>query len=190
MNLENNIHTNNEMKILHNKDNIILTKNTIDESYNLKMIFNSNKITLQQIYNFNLYYLLFELNKDILENVDVKELNETTSNVTLLFKQFGMELGIPQKYMCLSNKKEYDHENNKIVYIGEDLSSKLKINDGEKVTVHHSKLLLTKKDNTFYLNYDFNVDIHENLPLFMENLIGTLIKNIFIRFKHFIESYK
>lgn len=191
LNLQNtNLQNTNEYeKIIHDKDDIILKKNTLDDTYYLEMQFINNVITLDQIYNFNLYHLLFELNKDILENVAIKNDLSDSSDVLIVFKQFGIEFGIPQKYMCLNNSKKKN--GSQIIYIGKEINNVFDINPGyEKITIHKSLLNIEKTGDNFLLKYEFNIDIHENLPKFMENIIGLLIKNIFIRFKHFIESYK
>lgn len=181
-------------KTIYNKNNVVLKKNVDDDSYHLDMRFNNNNINIEKIYNFNLYALLYELNKDILEDVIVNKEKTENSEVLLVFKQFGAELGIPQKYMCLFNEKQMIGDN-EISFIGTNIDNsneKFNVNQKyEKITVHES-ILSIKNDsgNQFILDYKFNIDIHENLPLFMQNLIGILIKNIFIRFKQFIENYK
>ena len=181
-------------KTIYNKNNVVLKKNVDDDSYHLDMRFNNDNINIEKIYNFNLYALLYELNKDILEDVIVNKEKTENSEVLLVFKQFGAELGIPQKYMCLFNEKQMIGDN-EISFIGTNIDNsneKFNVNKKyEKITVHES-ILSIKNDsgNQFILDYKFNIDIHENLPLFMQNLIGILIKNIFIRFKQFIENYK
>ena len=47
---------------------------------------------------------------------------------------------------------------------------------------------ITKHSANF--EYLFNMDINEDLPIYMENLIGVLMKKIFLKIKEFIENFK
>ena len=182
----------NYIKQLYNQNGICLKKDTLDETYTLNLCINNKNVSIDQIYNFNLYRLLYELNKDILELVEIKNETENSCDVLLVFKQFGLEFGIPQKYMILTNNKKKIN-NAKINYKGDDNNSNIFNVDHsyEKITVHKSDLnIIEASSGNYLITYEFNIDIHENLPQFMENIIGTLIKNIFIRFKYFIENYK
>ena len=45
-----------------------------------------------------------------------------------------------------------------------------------------------KENNVYEVSYEFKMTIEEDLPSYMENIIGNLMKNIFINFKTFIEK--
>ena len=139
-------------KTIYNKNNVVLKKNVDDDSYHLDMRFNNDNINIEKIYNFNLYALLYELNKDILEDVIVNKEKTENSEVLLVFKQFGAELGIPQKYMCLFNEKQMIGDN-EISFIGTNIdksNEKFNVNKKyEKITVHESILSIKNDLQTF-----------------------------------------
>ena len=72
-----------------------------------------------------------------------------------------------------------------------DNSIKSKIKRYEKITCVESTLTITLHNNSnIHIDYYFNIDIHEDLPMFARNLIGFIMKKIFLNLKSFIENIK
>ena len=59
------------------------------------------------------------------------------------------------------------------------------------ITCNDSTLTITLHNNSnIKIEYNFDIDIHEDLPLFAQNLIGFMMKKIFLNLKSFIEKIR
>jgi hypothetical protein len=185
--------------IICKKHNIILKKNKEENTFSLNFKITNNNIDIAKIININLFLLFHELNKEVIEDVKVLNTNndETVVNIIYIFKQFGNELGIPKKYMKLEIKKHSDNDN---IYFHSKTPRYLKteaitdtfqnnLKNCEEIKSNFSNLNITNiKAHSADFEYLFNMDINEDLPIYMENLIGVLMKKIFINIKEFIEK--
>ena len=75
-------------KMICNKDNIILRRNEELNTFSLTFRLKNEKIQLSKIINLKLYTLLYELNKDIIEKVEILSETETECAILLIFKQY------------------------------------------------------------------------------------------------------
>ena len=63
------------------------------------------------------------------------------------------------------------------------------IENSEQVNSDISLLNITlEEDNKMNLTYEFNIEFDENIPIYMENMFGLLMKKIFYNLKIFIEN--
>jgi hypothetical protein len=180
-----------ESKILFNKDGlqfIKLTKNT----YKLQFQMENNTMDLSKIIDFSLIKLIYDLNPDIYEKVNVEKQNENEVIVTLLLKHFFEDLGLSQRFIFLHIQKFI--ENNKITFISSSIANYRP--DG---LPRDSELLDIKSMNTVCevitphkILFHFHIILNENLEVieFVENLIGKIIYKIFNRVKQFIENVR
>ena len=178
-------------KVICNKDNIILRRNEELNTFSLSFGIKNDKIQLRKIINLKLYTLLYELNKDIIEKVEILSETETECAILLIFKQFGAELGISQKYMCLHTVME--RSEGSIIMRSETVTSgrdDLKdISNCEEIISPYTNLFVTMKSETeATIDYIFNMEMDDELPIYMENMIGILMKKILLRVKEFIEN--
>lgn len=182
-------------KFVCNKDDMLLTKNKLDNNYVLEFSIYNTKQPLEYIFTLKLmYYLIKTLNSDIIENIKIlKKYNENKFDILIIFNRFGTELGISQKYMCiqickLSNNNEIKFICNHIQNIDTIQESLKKM---EIITINFCDINICYDsiDNTkINIKYTFDIDINEDLPIYMENMIGILMKKIFIRLKTYIEN--
>ena len=177
--------------ILYAKEGFVFTK--IKEN-NYKLVFNmeNNHINLPKIINFNLIKLIYDLNPDIYEKINLEIINENEVNLISLFKHFCQDLGLPQIYSFLNIK--LINEENKIIIKSQTIySSKPDIipNDVE---------LMKMDDNTSICDiitphkvlFSFNVTLNPktNIPKFAEKMVGIILFKIFKRVKQFIENVR
>tara|TARA_Y100000389_G_scaffold171984_1_gene180043 strand:- start:3170 stop:3715 length:546 start_codon:yes stop_codon:yes gene_type:complete len=170
-----------------NNDNIILKKiDTNHFSIKLELI-NKNNLDISKLINTNLFKLIGTINKDVIERVEIiNNISENEADLLYVFKRFGKELGLSQKYMyikslLLREKNNFYIKNYSIPYnsqIGFDCIK----NDFGYLKIEE------KENNVYEVSYEFKMTIEEDLPSYMENIIGNLMKNIFINFKTFIEK--
>tara|TARA_B110000483_G_scaffold122750_1_gene147931 strand:+ start:12236 stop:12796 length:561 start_codon:yes stop_codon:yes gene_type:complete len=180
--------------IICKKNDIMLKKSKENDNFSLNFNVTNNNIDIKKIININLFILLYELNKDIIECAEVLSANDTNTNANIIyfFKQFGSELGMARKYMNLNinmitNNNNILFESNTRKNTSLDISN----NKGEEIICNTSNLTVTHiTKHSANFEYIFNMDINEDLPIYMENLIGVLMKKLFLKIKEFIENFK
>mgnify|MGYP000586630088 FL=1 len=181
----------NNTKIICDKDNVILRRNEELNTFSLTFELKNEKIELSKIINLKLYTLLYELNKDIIESVEILSETETESTILLIFKQFGAELGMSQKYMCLHTVME--RREGSIIMRSETATSgrdNLKgVSNCEEIISPYTNLFVRmKSESEAVVDYFFNMKMDDELPIYMENMIGILMKKTLLRVKEFIEK--
>ena len=177
--------------ILCDKHNIILKRDKINNTFSLEFSFSNPNIEINNIIDVGLYRVIAEINKDIIERIDIIENNDysTTANLLFVFKRFGKEFGIAQKYMYLQTTRECSEK--EVSLQSRSIPYKSNIEGCELATSKLVDLHVTLiNPHSANLKYIFNIDFNEDLPFFMENLAGFLMKKIFIRLKTFIENIR
>jgi len=180
-----------ENKIVCQKKDILLTLNNNTKIYNLNFNTSSKNFDLQNYTNFNIYKLLFELNKDVVESIDIiKELSINQANILIIFKEIGDSIKIPKNYIYITINKNII--NNEIVFesVNNDNVSdiKNKINGCSKSICEYSVLKIKNFNNILNFNYSFKFNIAFQESKFINNIISLLIKKVFYKLKLFIEN--
>ena len=183
---------NNNENLLCSKQNIYLTK--IDEhKYRIKLNSNNNKINFRNIINFEFFKILAEVNKKNIESCDlIQQISNDKASFLFKFKPLGIDYGIPKKYMFVETVCNIVSEN-ELYYTSKEINLpdylKKSVYGYDKITCHHSRLNIKLIGNTSIdVDYYFNIDINETLPIFAQNLLGFLMKKIFLNLKLFIEN--
>jgi|TARA_Y100000992_G_scaffold222561_1_gene154627 hypothetical protein len=182
----------NENNIICSKENVILSKVNIND-YIINLRTHNNNINLRNIINFNIYKILGEVNPKNIESCDMIELLEVNKASFLFkFKLLGVDIGIPKKYMYVETTCNQISDNI-IEYTSINLTDTNKIDHlirgFEPITSKYSNLKINLlNEHTIEVSYRFNIDINEVLPKFANNLIGLLMKKIFLNLKSFIEN--
>ena len=169
--------------------------------------------TLEYNYHINIHKLLLEVNKDIIETIDIQPCPDDASDHTILykFKDIGGDLGGFKTYMYVSTKiaKRYaSNGNTEIIFTSKSIPYEF-----------HSELLALKYrllEYPLYIQkYIYNEcsdtgagagttaatlqvlhmfklkpDTQNELTVAMENAIGILIKKMYFRLKVAIESLR
>ena len=155
-------------------------------------------IIIKNVVNFKLFELMAELNKDIIEKQIILNSDKETSNsyidLIIIFNKFSDDLGINKHYYSTrTNKTEYD---NKTIFT----SNNININNLDKnIDIDVSNYTLIQNSNNVleitYLNehtincvYKFSMNLEDELPSYMDNMVGLLMKKVFFRLKTFIEN--
>jgi hypothetical protein len=180
-----------ENKIICSKKDIFLTLNNNTKNYNL--IFNtlSSNIDLQKYTNFNIYKLLFELNKDIIESIEIIDLlSDDKANILIILKEIGDTIKIPKNYLYLTINKIYN--NNEILFESTNNNNidtiKNKINGCNRTISEFSVLKIINSNNKLIFNYEFNFKMVLQESKFVNNIVALLIKKVFYKLKLFIEN--
>ena len=103
--MEEEILENSNYKVVCTKHNIILQKD-IRNKYSFVISFCTKPADCMftQLKSHNLYYLLGKLNPDIITNIDITKGDSKTQTTLLIFKRFGQEIGLSQKYLHLKTE--------------------------------------------------------------------------------------
>jgi len=191
-------------KIICNKKGIILKLNTINEIYSINFTNKIGNLDLKSLLDFNIYKIIFELNKDVIEDIKiVKEHDENNVDLVLIFKRLisnstrivTNEFSIPMFYMYVTVSKICDDNTNSIIFSSKENMDELSLIDTtseeyERLTCEYSELTITnyKKDNTVEINFDFKFSYINNTSRFFKNFIALLIKKVFYKLKLFIDN--
>ena len=106
---------NNEI-VLVNKDGFMFSfvnKN----HYRVKFNIENEHIFMAKIIDFPMIQLIYDLNGDIYEKVNVEYLNENEIIATIIIKHFFEDLGMPQKFSFIHMKKTIEHD--RILFTGQ-----------------------------------------------------------------------
>jgi len=171
--------------------------NVANGEYNMHFNLENNNIKLDNIIDFHLIKLLYDLNQDIYEKIDLKIVNDTQAILLAINKHLFQDLGISQKYSCLKITKKIQ-DTKKIIF---DLQT-IKTNSIEHSMSHLipekaeqlpieqfiivCNVINQHKINTI-IDFKLNTNIIE-LPDFIENVLCKIFMKMFKRVKQFIEN--
>jgi hypothetical protein len=194
-----------KMKVVCNKEDVILLKDDDEENKNkYRIIFNAHNsnFPIKAIVGLKLYTLLYELNRDIIHTFKIVKEYDATIETLLLFKPFGKDFGISPKCMHTISTMNFDTGSNACIFDSVDIV----VDSGivnipkkyERIQTTHSKLIVyfisehdLQFDFTFHLNDhdddDASLEKTSNCPIYMENSVGLMIKKMFCRLKVFTE---
>jgi hypothetical protein len=154
---------------------------------------NINNIPFKNLIGFSIYNIIGEINSDLLEKIEIIDIikEDEEANILFLFKDFCKNLGIGKKYMYVNVKREII--NNNYIFVSKDLNyqnaKQLEKNGYSKVTNELSNMTISiLNDNSFNVFYLFKLEINEPLPSYMKNMIGIIMKKIFINLKNLLEN--
>ena len=179
----------------------------------------TSKINLTNFLSHNIYELLDKINPDLIEKIYIlKVYNDDAADILILLKHIAKEVGIKQKYIIFYTKRTIDYQNNTLFFTNQDInlidenlvkqyleSIDLDKNKYEsilykfgtiKISLTNTSILeLSNENNTNKIvNTDFETHFQlimkDKLPIYMENLIGLMIKKIFYNLKVFIDNLK
>ena len=174
------------------KENAHLKRDKRSEIYSLQLYFDNNNYNLNNIINLNMYNLLYELNQDNFEKIEIKNwISNSEVEVLFLFKPFGKDLGIKPKYMYVRTSERV--ENDKKTYNSCDIEYPYpdELIAYEKVTTRISTMVVNFESNhKININYIFKLDLAHSLPIYMENVLGLIMKKMFLHLKQFIEAIR
>lgn len=181
------------------KEKMHLKRDKNNNIYLLQFYAENNQVNLYNMINLDIYNLMFTLNKDNFEKIEIREISTSTPyssqdkninevNVLFLFKQFAADLGIKPKYMyvrvtelCESNKKTY-------TCVDVDYPNPEELKKYDKVVNTISSMVVNFESyNKINVSYIFKLELSHSLPIYMENIMGLIMKKVFLNLKKFIE---
>lgn len=196
------------IKTICNKKDILLNLNNENKVYSINFDCKINNLEFKKIFDFNIYNILFQINKDLIEDIKIlKQYDDNNIDLIIVFKKLNSRtntlvnnnLNLPLFYIYINVNKFF--ENNKIVFTSEDHKNNLSneiidicnidnIENCERLFCEHSELTITQNDDTSHINvnYDFKFFYINNSSTFFMNFIALLIKKVFYKLKLFIDN--
>jgi hypothetical protein len=158
--------------------------------YNIEFNVENKNIILPNIIDFNLINLIYNLNSDIYEKMNLDILNQEEVIATILLKNIFEELGLSQKYSFLQIKREI--ENNKIIFRSKTIYDEKPVGipmDAELLQINNIVIICDIKSiHNIHFDVVILFDNNINIQVFIEKIIGIILYKIFKRVKQFIEN--
>ena len=188
-----------------------------NKAYNLQFDFNNlntSKVNIDSLLSTSIYDLLEKVNSELIEKIYILDIiNTYETDVCILLKPIAKEIGIKQKYVMFRTTKYSNNLNNNVTFYNKDLIYEHKdlINDYlksinldtekyEAMTFNFGKTHITMLDEQYTntnnadkvisvkFSVDFQLTITDDLPIYMNNLIGLMFKKMFYNVKMFITN--
>jgi hypothetical protein len=176
----------NAMKLLIDKGEIKLIKSG-DENFNMVFDLENPTINVSTIINNNLIKLIYDLNIDLFEHIQIEKINDYESCIFILFKDLFNDMGIPQYYYYFKiehNLAENHFRLTPLVY-GEPLKKRTECVNLKECIIHYA----IANDHLVHFRIDAILPSEENtLSRMITKIVCNIIYKIFNRVKQFIYS--
>lgn len=185
-----------------NKGNMLLEVDKNTREYRLTYLMKDLKrLNIQEFLSFKMYDLIKKLNPDLIEEINfIKIYSEDEIDVFFKFKNIAKELGMQQRCMILKTVRIIDNSDPDNIKI-EFKSKSINKEDTDQSFFHNIDLkkysildckfantYITIQDINISMTYNFLIHMKEDLPQYMENMIGLMMKKIFYNVKKFVEK--
>ena len=163
-----------------------------ENNYKLTFTIENNNIVLSKIIDFSLIKLIYDLNDDVYEKVNIQQLNNSEALITLLMKHFFEDLGLPQRFSYIYMKKIV--EEGKITFVSESIKSQRPPNMPQDAELMAIENMISTFDivTPHKVNFSCNIIFEQSIkiPSFAEKMTGMISNKIFKRVKQFIENVR
>ena len=178
-----------EPNTLFTKEGFLFVKNK-DKNYSLYFEIENNNIILEKIIDFHLVKLIYDLNPEIYEKVNLKIMNENEATINLLLKHLYEELGLPQRFTYVHIKKEISKDN--ITFESKTIKSERPEGMPNEAELMPIKNMIIKCDiiTQHKIKFTCNIIFEDTMiiPSIVEKIVGFVSFKIFSRVKQFIEK--
>jgi len=162
--------------------------------YNIHFYLENNNIQLNNIIDFQLLKLLYDLNMDIYEKIDLKILHDNEAILLAINKHLFQDLGVSQKYSLLKIKKNI-LKDNKIVFDLQSIKETHQVpvpvpEKAEQMPIEKFTIVcnvINQHKIEFIIDFKIDIDLFQ-LPVFVENVLRKIFLKMFKRIKQFIDN--
>jgi hypothetical protein len=174
---------------LLSKEGFLFIKNK-EGNYSVYFELENNNIILKKILDFNLVKLIYDLNSEIFEKINLQKINENEATINILIKHLFEELGLPQRFTYVDIKREVTE--NKVTFFSQTIKSERPdgIPDNAELMPIENVIINCNVITHHKINFSCNILFQNNkvlLPV-IEKIFSLVLFKIFIRVKHFIEN--
>ena len=193
-----------QFKPICTQNDMRLGKNTDMKLFTLEYNYNNPNFDILSLVNINIHNLLYEVNKDIIETIEVHPdpTEKSQHNILYKFRDIGGDLGGFKTYMYVNTiiaKRFASNGNTEIIFTSKSIPFE---DHGRLVTQKYTLLeyplyiqkyiyLENATSNIQVLHmFKLKPDQETELTVAMENAVGLLIKKMYFRLKVAIESLR
>lgn len=181
-------------KVILDKDGIRFEK-VKDNIYNIRFAILNNRVNLPNVINFSFVRLIYDLNPDVYDYVDVKVSEDgKEAQFLVTMKHFFKEFGLPQRYSSLQVIQFINHEENMIEFYGKTNPSEKPPNLPKKAELLPLENMNIKCVVVSNHEVEFRVELifenNFNLIPMVEKMAGKILHKIFFNTKLFIQSMR
>jgi hypothetical protein len=191
----------NNFKTICGKDDMLLRKNTDMKLFSLEYFYKNNNFDLTTLINVKLHDLLYEVNKDIFESIDIQPLSTDPGNmdynILYIFKDIGGDLGGFKTYMYVATKihrrfagngtTEINFTSKSIPYDyhSQMIERKYKL---VEYPLYIQKYVLLSPNNIQVIHmFKLKPENEADMTVTVENSISIVIKKMYLRLKYAVE---
>jgi hypothetical protein len=160
--------------------------------YKLTFQLSNPNLNFEKLFDFPFIKLVYEINKDIYDHVQIDVIDNHTAIIFTILKQMFEDAGLPQFYMYSTIHKHVHSANHisfEIVPIQERPFSQLLSDEMEMTNITYM-IIQCKNTNQAATNANIEVELKINdkqiIPSFIEQMIGLILYKIFKRVCDFI----
>ena len=194
----------NQFKPICTQNDMRLGKNPEMKLFTLEYSYNNPHFNILSLINVNLHKLLHEMNKDIIDDIEIHPdpTDPSEHNILYKFRDIGGDLGGLKRYMYVSTKiaKRYaSNGNTEIIFTSKSIPYEYHHElIQQKYRLLEYPLYIQKfiyredQDRSIQVLHMFKLkpDAESELAVTMENAIGILIKKMYLRLKIAVESLR
>ena len=159
----------------------------IEYNNNYKLTFDMSSNLLEKIINIHFFQLFFDLNKNMIESINIENTDLNKYSIVLLLKHYFKELGIKQKYLKLDLHHDLTKECFIIQTNNELFMDIIKNTELLNIDVFFKYNKITNSKYSFVITVT-NMDTTHLEDIGIEKMIGKIIIKIFNNLKEYIEK--
>ena len=184
-----------DFKVITDKDGIRFLKSK-DNIFSIRFSILNNFVSLPEVVNFNFIRLIYDLNPDVYEyvNVNISD-NGEEAHFLVTMKHFFKDLGLPQKYSSLHvTQTPYNSKLNTTEFYGKTTTTQKPPNlpnKAELLPLQHMNIKCEFRSN-HEVNFSVELIFEDNFSLLpmVEKLVGKILYKIFNNTKKFIQGLR
>lgn len=199
----------NQFRSICSKNDMRLGKNTEMKLFTLEYSYDNSNFDLIQLININIHKLLYEVNKDVIESIEIIPSSENDSEYYIFYKfhEIGGDLGGLKTYMYVNTKvaKRFaSNGNTEIIFTSKSVpydghaelqAKKYKLLEYPlyiQKFIYDETTVQKTANSTIQVLHMFKLkpDQDSELTVAMENAIGLLIKKMYFRLKIAMETLR
>ena len=199
----------NQFRSICSNNDMRLGKNTEMKLFTLEYTYNNSNFNLIPLININIHKLLYEVNKDVIETIEIIPSSENDSEYNIFYKfhEIGGDLGGLKTYMYVNTKvaKRFaSNGNTEIIFTSKSVpydghaelqAKKYKLLEYPlyiQKFIYDETTVQKTANSTIQVLHMFKLkpDQDSELTVAMENAIGLLIKKMYFRLKIAMETLR
>jgi hypothetical protein len=162
-------------------------------TYSNTLSFQNDNYSIDKLINLDLLKLLFDINEQYYEFVNLEKINENEAKIIIVIKNLFQDMGVTQKYLNLN--VNITRQENIIIFnvttIYEEpeyISQDIELIDIDTLVIICEIISSHTINIKSILNFDYVNETREYIPLFLEKILASIAVKILYNVKQFIDN--